>query len=159
VRVVLSSVVLSGALGIAVPARATEPLVRPIAAPEAASLPAPEPSAVPDIVQGGVAASFVFAAFGLGMGAAAAATDAESERKRDDPCRTCVGGFNEMQREMATLANASMFSFIAAGAVGIGTAFYAALGEDDVKKEKDKPQPLKAAIFVRGTGLGVELRF
>lgn len=131
--------------------------MRPIPAPLPATANASETSTVPDIVQGGVAASFVFAAFGLGMGAAAAATDAESERKRNDPCRSCAGGFNEMQREMATLANASMFSFVASGVVGIGTAFYAAMTEEEVKK--DKTQPPKAAIFVRGTGLGVELRF
>jgi len=111
-------------------------------------------------IEGGVAATVLFASFGIGLGAAAATLDAESERLRDEPCRSCPGGFNEMQRDMAFLANGSILSFIGAGVAGLGTALYAINLEDEetetAKKKVERPQ---AVVRFQGGLLGVQVLF
>ncbi|MDI3282233.1 hypothetical protein [Polyangium sp. 15x6] len=111
-----------------------------------------------EVIEGGVAATVLFASFGIGLGAAAATIDAESERLRSDPCRSCPGGFNDMQRDMAFLANASILSFIGAGVAGFGTALYAINVEDDVSTAKKGPAP-QAVVLFQGGLLGVQVLF
>lgn len=92
---------------------------------------------------------------GLGAGIVAAAIDAESERKRDDPCRTCAGGFNEMQRDMAMVGNVALFSFLAAGIVGTATTIYAITVEEEFKNTART----KAVLQIRGSSLGLKVTF
>ncbi|HVK65330.1 MAG TPA: hypothetical protein VM694_12690 [Polyangium sp.] len=112
-----------------------------------------------EVVEGGVAATVLFASFGIGLGAAAATLDAESERLRADPCRSCPGGFNDMQRDMAFLANASILSFIGAGVAGLGTALYAIQIEDDARTAKKKEFVPQAVVRFQGGLLGVQVLF
>ncbi|MDI1451482.1 hypothetical protein [Polyangium sp. 6x1] len=114
-----------------------------------------------DVIEGGVAATVLFASFGIGLGAAAATLDAESERRRADPCRSCPGGFNDMQRDMAFLANGSILAFVGAGIAGFGTVLYAINVEDDVQTETAKNKEVRPQAVVRFQGglLGVQVLF
>lgn len=108
-----------------------------------------------DVIEGGIAATMLFSTLGLGAGIVAATIDAESERKRDDPCRTCSGGFNDMQRDMAMVGNVALFSFLAAGIVGTATTIYAIAVEDEINKSTKSI----AALQIRGNTLGIKVTF
>ncbi|MDC0744125.1 hypothetical protein [Polyangium mundeleinium] len=153
VRGILSLVVLSGGLFQSANGLCREPwevMVPPPITPDRGA---------EEVVEGGVAATVLFASFGIGLGAAAATLDAESERLRADPCRSCPGGFNDMQRDMAFLANASILSFVGAGVAGLGTALYAIQVEDDVRTAKKKKFVPQAVVRFQGGLLGVQVLF
>jgi hypothetical protein len=152
VRGIFGLVTLTSGLCHSAPAAALEPWeipTRPVA-PDA-------PASVAETVEAGVAVSLIFTAFGLGLGAAAASKDAESERKRAEPCRTCPGGFNDMQKDVEALGNAALFSFFAAGLLGASTAIFAITADDD--EDGDKKKGPSAALRVQGSMLGVEITF
>jgi hypothetical protein len=120
----------------------------------------PERRDADEVIEGGVAATVLFASFGLGLGAAAATLDAESERLRGEPCRSCPGGFNEMQRDMAFLANGSILSFIGAGIAGFGTALYAVnLDDEETEGARRKTESPQAVVRFQGGLLGVQVLF
>jgi hypothetical protein len=158
VRGILSVMVLAGGLGHSADGLCREPwevTVPPPITPEQTKSPE-------EVIEGGVAATVLFASFGIGLGAAAATLDAESERLRADPCRSCPGGFNDMQRDMAFLANASILSFVGAGIAGFGTALYAINVEEEAETEtgskKKEPGP-QAVLRFQGGLLGVQVLF
>ena len=136
VRGIVTAIILSASLCHSAEALAIEPKPIPI------DLSPPEESTSERVIEGGVATTMIFSTLGLGMGLVATSIDAESERKRGDPCPSCPGGFNDMQRDMAMIANGSLLSFLAAGIVGAATTAYAAATEGErieppTKKKKD----------------------
>jgi len=156
VRGIFGLVALAGGLGPSSPAFALEPWEIP-SQPDTAA--APESSAE-ETIEAGVALSLVFTAFGMGMGAAAASKDAESERKRDEPCRTCAGGFNDMQRDVEILGNASLLSFFAAGLMGVSTAIYAiSIDGDEEQATAKRSKGAQAKVIVQGSSLGLKVSF
>ncbi|MRG95641.1 hypothetical protein [Polyangium spumosum] len=156
VRGILSILVLSGGLFHSADGLCREPWEVTVPPPIT-----PERRSADEVIEGGVAATVLFASFGIGLGAAAATLDAESERLRAEPCRSCPGGFNEMQRDMAFLANASILAFIGAGVAGFGTALYAinvAEDEEETSGKKKAPSP-QAVVRFQGGLLGVQVLF
>gem|GEM_PF-3997968 len=153
VRGIVASLLLSIGLSHSVTARAIEPRAIPL---ESAPLQEkPEERCADQVIEGGVAATMLFATLGLGAGVVAAAIDAESERKRDEPCRSCPGGFNDVQQDMAMVANVSVVSFVAAGIIGAATIVYAATVEIEPKKTTKS----KAAVQIRAARGGVVITF
>jgi hypothetical protein len=137
-----------------------EPDKAPAPAPSSRSLldPAPAPARDDDagprgLVESSIAATMLVSLFGLGTGIAAAAKDAASEARRDEPCRSCPGGYNDMQRDAALLANTSLWSFVAAGAIAAGTALYV------LSLDGDGGNGSRTGIVVRAGGLGFETNF
>jgi hypothetical protein len=120
------------------------------------ALPAPAPPAEPDpdigTIQSGVAATALISVFGFGTGAAALAKREQSETRRNDACRSCPGGYNDMQRDAAFLGNVAIWSFITAGAIGVATTIYAS------SVESDKAAVRTTARVAPGF-LGVEMTF
>jgi hypothetical protein len=154
VRGILSVLVLSGGLCHSADGLCREPWEITVPPPIT-----PERHSADEVVEGGVAATVLFASFGIGLGAAAATLDAESERLRAEPCRSCPGGFNEMQRDMAFLANGSILSFVGAGVAGLGTALYAInVEEEETGSKKKEPSP-QAVVRFQGGLLGVQVLF
>ncbi len=151
VRGILSLLVLTGGL-----VHSTDGLCRE---PWEVTVPPPIlPEKTPEeIIEGGVVASVIFASFGIGLGAAAATLDAESDRLRSQPCRSCPGGFNEMQRDMAFLANGSILAFVGAGVAGLGTALYA-INTEEAEGNEEYAAP-RAMVRFQGGLLGVEVLF
>lgn len=150
VRGMITSIILLASLSYCAGARAIEP--KPISIE---LLPPPEKTSE-QIVEGGVVATMLFSTFGLGMGLVATAIDVESERKRSDPCRSCPGGFNDMQRDMAMIANGSLFSFIAAGILGAATTAYAAATHDE---RIEAPKKKKETVKIRACAGGFVVSF
>jgi hypothetical protein len=136
------------------PEKALSPAPSSLHLLDSAPAPARDDDAVPrGIVEGGIAATMLVSLFGLGTGAAAAARDAASEARRDEPCRSCPGGYNDMQRDAAMLANTSLWSFVAAGAIAAGTAFYV------LSLDGDGGNGSRTGIVVRAGTLGFETNF
>lgn len=134
VRGIVAAILFPVGLGYSLEAQAIEP--RPIPLEPAPSI----EDTSEKVIEGGVAATMLFATLGLGAGIVAAGVDAESERRRDEPCRSCPGGFNDLQRDMAAIANVSLISFFAAGFVGTATTVYAATTEREATaRPKKKP--------------------
>ncbi len=149
VRGIVMAIILLAGLCYSAGARAIEPRPIPI------KLAPPEEEKSEQIIEGGVAATMLFSTFGLGMGMVATAIDAESERKRDDPCHSCPGGFNDMQRDMAMIANGALLSFLAAGILGAATTAYAAVTHE----ERIEAPKKKKAVKIRACAGGVVFSF
>jgi hypothetical protein len=116
----------------------------------------PEDKSSEQVIQGGVAATMLFATLGLGSGVIAAGLDAASQRRRDDPCRSCPGGFNDLQRDMATIANVSLISFFTAGFVGAATTVYAATTTQNERTEARRKMP---DVQLRASRSGIVVTF
>lgn len=154
VRGIAIALLLSGGLFHSADARAIEPRTIPLESDILESAP-PEERSPEQVIEGGVAATMLFATLGLGAGIVATAIDAESERKRNDVCRSCAGGFNDLQQDMAMVANVSLLSFVAAGLIGAATTVYAATIQD----EPPKPSKTKSPVHIRASSGGFVIAF
>ena len=153
VRGIVATLLIPAGLCYSTPSQAVEPWTIPLeSVPE---VDVKEEKSPEQVIEGGVAATMLFATLGLGSGVIAAALDAESERKRSEPCRTCPGGYNDMQQDMAMVANVSLVCFVAAGVIGAATTLYAATVEDESKK----PHRAKSPVRIRAGGMGVVISF
>ena len=150
VRGIFTTIILSVSLCHSAEVQAIEPTPIPI------DLTPPKDKISEKVIEGGVATTMLFSTLGLGMGLVATSIDAESERKRDDPCRSCTGGFNDMQRDMAMIANGSLLCFLAAGIVGAATTAYAAATEGE---RMDPPKKKKKEVKIRASSGGFVISF
>lgn len=144
VRGVITAIIVSAGLCSSALAQPIEPRPIPI------EFTPVEENTAEQIVEGGVAATMLFSTFGLGLGLVATAVDAESERKRNDPCRSCPGGFNDMQQDMALIANSALLSFLAAGILGAATTAYAAATHDERIEAPKKKKEMKIRACAGG---------
>ncbi len=153
VRGIVTAMFLSVSLCHSAGARAIEP--RPIPIPIPIELEPEEEKTSETIIETGVGATMLFATIGFGMGILATSIDAESERRRDNPCRSCPGGFNDMQQDMAMIANGSLLSFLASGIIGAVTTAYAAATEE----ERIEPSKRKKDVKIRASTGGFVISF
>jgi hypothetical protein len=153
VRGIVATLLVPAGLCHSTPSQATEPWTIPLESVPEGDV--KEEKSSEQVIEGGVAATMLFATLGLGSGVIAAALDAESERKRSEPCRSCPGGYNDLQRDMAMVANVSLVSFVAAGVIGVATTLYAATVDEEPKSQ----HRAKAPVRIRASGTGIVISF